>query len=435
MVLRGFLLSFLLSLTALSGGVKLVYAADLTEIVSEADKSMGRVILASDGMVLGTGSGFVIGWDGDGNAVFLTNHHVASAGPDILVFFRNGGSGVAGFTGRVIASSAERDMAALVLFPQDTGGFLPSVLPLSVREIAKGETVAALGYPGTSDMVVADSDNIALFDTTLTQGLVSKVFVSRWAESSADEELEIVQHTATINHGNSGGPLLDECGQAVGMNTAGLLDGAGTYLASSSRSIAEFLDRAQISYRASTTKCGAAAEPEFTTEPVAEVADATVREASEPLVPQVVRDALWQNVLLTAGIGLLLVLVIALAVFASRRSGGAARPGAGATAVVLVLQSATAGWSARRPLTTAALRKGIVLGRGGDADVDVEVAGISRQHARLRIENRKLMLSDLGSTNGTTVDGEPLPEGRARQVNSDSAVVLAGLVTVQLRRC
>ena len=213
------------------------------------------------------------------------------------------------------------------------------------------------------------------------------------------------------------------------------MEGGGTFLASSSRSLAEFLDGARISYSASRTKCGAATDPGFTTDPVAEVADAPVTEASEPLAPQVVRDAIWQNVLLTAGIGLLLGLVVALAVFASRRSAGAAvLPRSGAVALVVGLQSASNGWSAQRPLTMADLRKGVVLGRGGDADIDVDVAGISRQHARLRIENRKLMLSDLGSTNGTTVDGVPLREGHARQVNSGSVVVLAGLVTVQLGR-
>src|SRR5699024_3334917 len=48
-----------------------------------------------------------------------------------------------------------------------------------------------------------------------------------------------------------------------------------------------------------------------------------------------------------------------------------------------------------------------VIGRGGDADIILEDTGVSRHHLELRTEpDATLVATDLGSTNGTFVDGE-----------------------------
>ena len=48
-----------------------------------------------------------------------------------------------------------------------------------------------------------------------------------------------------------------------------------------------------------------------------------------------------------------------------------------------------------------------VIGRGGDADIILEDTGVSRHHLELRAEaDSTLIATDLGSTNGTFVDGE-----------------------------
>jgi len=47
-----------------------------------------------------------------------------------------------------------------------------------------------------------------------------------------------------------------------------------------------------------------------------------------------------------------------------------------------------------------------VIGRGTEADVIVDDIGVSRRHAEVRVEGNHLVVADLGSTNGTFVDGE-----------------------------
>lgn len=57
------------------------------------------------------------------------------------------------------------------------------------------------------------------------------------------------------------------------------------------------------------------------------------------------------------------------------------------------------------------LREGAtVLGRGGDADVQLDDATVSRTHARLTIAGQEAWIEDAGSKNGTRVNGEPIRE-------------------------
>nr|WP_275436597.1 MULTISPECIES: FHA domain-containing protein [Helcobacillus] len=58
-----------------------------------------------------------------------------------------------------------------------------------------------------------------------------------------------------------------------------------------------------------------------------------------------------------------------------------------------------------------------VLGRGGDSDIILDDTGVSRHHLELRVDRGTMTATDLGSTNGTYVNGErvttptPLPDG------------------------
>ncbi len=49
-----------------------------------------------------------------------------------------------------------------------------------------------------------------------------------------------------------------------------------------------------------------------------------------------------------------------------------------------------------------------LLGRGTDCDLRLVDPGVSRHHAELRVEHDQVVLVDLGSTNGTFVNGQPV---------------------------
>jgi hypothetical protein len=84
----------------------------------------------------------------------------------------------------------------------------------------------------------------------------------------------------------------------------------------------------------------------------------------------------------------------------------------------------------RRPINPP----GVVLGRGTDADIQINDPGVSRRHAEIRLmpedpEGVRVVLVDLGSTNGTLVNGRRAAEAEL----TDGSTVRIGNTTMTLR--
>jgi len=71
-----------------------------------------------------------------------------------------------------------------------------------------------------------------------------------------------------------------------------------------------------------------------------------------------------------------------------------------------------------------------VIGRGSDCDVVLDDPGASRRHAEVRVDAGRILIRDLGSTNGTIVDGERLGERVAVAELDDRSQVLIGRTTI-----
>jgi hypothetical protein len=71
-----------------------------------------------------------------------------------------------------------------------------------------------------------------------------------------------------------------------------------------------------------------------------------------------------------------------------------------------------------------------LLGRGTDCDLRLVDPGVSRHHAEIRIEGPEIVLVDLGSTNGSFVNGQPI----RRVTLADGARISLGRTTLVFRR-
>jgi len=150
------------------------------------------------------GSGFVVSSDG----FILTNYHVIEDADKIVV--RLAGES-RDYDATVIGTDQLTDLALLKI---DAGHPLPTI-PLGDSEgLRVGEWVIAIGNP-------------LVYDHTVTVGVVSAKG-RKLVGLSRDVALDnYIQTDAAINRGNSGGPLLNVRGEAIGINSAISVAGQG----------------------------------------------------------------------------------------------------------------------------------------------------------------------------------------------------------------
>jgi putative serine protease PepD len=169
------------------------------------------------------GSGFV--YDGDGHIV--TNEHVVDGASSVSVRFASGQT----VRAQVVGTDQSTDVAVLKV----------DNLPSSAKALTMGNA----GSLEVGDGVVAIGSPFGLAET-VTSGIVSAL--DREIQSPNNFAIEgAIQTDAAINHGNSGGPLLDMHGHVVGVNSqiesdSGGNDGVGFAIPSSTvKSIADRL--------------------------------------------------------------------------------------------------------------------------------------------------------------------------------------------------
>lgn len=94
---------------------------------------------------------------------------------------------------------------------------LPTVTLGDDQSLRTGDKVYAMGYPAMATINDALNVSQAIQEPTLTSGIISarKEMAGGWS---------ILQTDATIHGGNSGGPLFNEKGEVIGVNTFGMLD-------------------------------------------------------------------------------------------------------------------------------------------------------------------------------------------------------------------
>ncbi len=146
------------------------------------------------GRPAGSGSGFIISSDG----FVVTNHHVVSRAGDLQVALQDGRI----MPAKIRGADQSTDVAVLQVHAEN----LKRLTFGDSDRLQVGQIAIAVGNPFG-------------FQYTLTAGVISALGRTLRAQSGRLID-DVIQTDASLNPGNSGGPLLDSAGRVIGMNTA-----------------------------------------------------------------------------------------------------------------------------------------------------------------------------------------------------------------------
>lgn len=328
----------------------------------------------------GTGTGFGVGRSGEDAQIFVTNNHVISDNQykpydQVYIFVDNSNlydeSSVVPC--RILYADPQVDLAII-----QAEAPIPGVgtLPLrSAKEIKTGDDVYALGFPAIADEL-ADSNHYTVDDITVTDGIVSR----RLQIGGVD----YMAHTAKINHGNSGGPLIDTAGNVVGINTLGIADVENADLRCYAFDIdyaMDVLEQLELPYAKAAGNVGGLS--------LAAVA--------------------------AIGVGIAVVLVLAVVLLLRKKQSGK---------VPKVLIQAICG-----PLQGQSweLLTSLSIGRnpGENIVLPPDTSGISRRHCLIARRGDQVTVTDLGSSYGTFLNGSRITANQPVAVPNGAVLSLA----------
>jgi S1-C subfamily serine protease len=183
-----------------------------------------------------SGTGFVISPSGH----IVTNNHVIAGCGEI----HGNLIGEAPMTLRVVSADKSNDLALL----QGPAASFKEFIRIRDRSIRSGDSVVAIGFP---------YHGLLTSDFTVTTGIVSSL-------SGLMNDSRVLQITAPVQPGNSGGPLLDTSGQLVGV-VSSKLDGIrfasvtgnipeNINFAIKTGALRDFLDNSVVSYQTAESK-------------------------------------------------------------------------------------------------------------------------------------------------------------------------------------
>jgi S1-C subfamily serine protease len=181
------------------------YSNAVVRVVDRVGPAVVRVEVEADPKQKrrgGAGSGFFISPDG----FVVTNSHVVQRARSVRLGLSDGRSVEA----RLLGDDPHADLALLRATDSST---VPFVRLGDSKRLQRGQIAIAIGNP-------------LGFESTVTAGIVSALGRSLRAQSGRLID-DVIQTDASLNPGNSGGPLVDSNGEVIGVNTAVIMGAQG----------------------------------------------------------------------------------------------------------------------------------------------------------------------------------------------------------------
>ncbi len=173
-----------------------VYERCNQSVVHIATRSLALESFQQVSVRKGSGSGSVL----DKSGMILTNYHVIEGAREVSVSLFNGVS----YPAQLVGQDKETDIAVLKI--DAPGDQLQPITWGDSQSLRVGQKIYAIGNPFG-------------LERTMSTGMISSL--NRQIPSSEGRTMRsLIQIDASLNQGNSGGPLINTRGQLIGMNTA-----------------------------------------------------------------------------------------------------------------------------------------------------------------------------------------------------------------------
>jgi S1-C subfamily serine protease len=212
----------------LSGSIKpskISHEKLIKDLTTSINLNKWREVKSLEGYkIIGNGSAVAINKDG----VFLTNKHVVESCNNIVVRYNDMFS-----FGKSVRLARDADVAVV-----QVEGKTPAYTKIYPSRPALGEKIYVGGFPLVSQLGA---------DLKITDGLIS---------GAQPKDATLIQISASVSSGNSGGPVVDEKNRLMGIATMGMISGRasdgvrghGINFATHSEVIVEFLSRNGITF-------------------------------------------------------------------------------------------------------------------------------------------------------------------------------------------
>jgi len=184
--------------------------ADLGEMVEKLQSSLVSITALNGGEPFASGSGFVV----NDRGIIATNYHVIEGSDGLSIKIANGETYL---NVTVLAADQRRDLALLKI----PAVGLNALTFAPVDSASVGDSIYAFGNP------------LGL-EGTLSSGIVSAKRI--W------DGVQILQISAPISSGSSGGPVVNTAGQVIGVSTAGMDDGQNLNFAMPAKHVQAMLE-------------------------------------------------------------------------------------------------------------------------------------------------------------------------------------------------
>ena len=227
--------------------------------IMESKKSLIRLGLYNGNELLSTATSFPISKN-----IFVTNYHVVKDAIDFpnkysikALSLVEGGSYISKNI-KILNFDIEHDLAIVEIFDTNRKPLvlINNLNSQKIRDLYSESIVFSIGFPESSDILQNGKITEKNLEPSTKKGIVSKFNYFK-INNELSEDTHMIETDATVNAGNSGGPLIDSCGNVLGINEMKVVrrDISNVYYAIRVDELIQFLDKNGVEYETTNLFC------------------------------------------------------------------------------------------------------------------------------------------------------------------------------------